>query len=945
MLNANEEKAWLMAEAGALQGRQFPVDAAGLKIGRVPEKNQLVLDDSEVSRFHASIELSSTGEFRLQDSSANGTFVNGQRINNAVLRSGDRIRFGLNQANTFIFHAPEAAEADGQPEHRGTVLAQAVAARRKQTVLAPAEEISASISRFQLILDKYAVQDVPLQNGHLLLGRKAGQGRFAIEHSSISETHAEAALGADGRVTLKDRESLNGTFVNGERITAKVLEEGDLVQLGACESHLLLFRDSRPRAQKLSEIELNQPVIRLGRNSANTIHLEHPTVSAFHAEIHRQNGNFELIDLDSSNGTFVNGVRIKHKVLQQRDRISLGAMHFVFNGQQFERQADGTRMRLVARELRAEARDFQTGKTVRLLDDISLVLDPCEFVGLLGPSGAGKSTLMDALNGFRPAGQGKVLLNDRSLYEYLAVLRSLIGYLPQDDILHRSLTVRECLYYSAKLRLPDDYTDAEIGGRVKEVLQNLDLSERAENQIDQLSGGQRKRVSLGIELLGKPSLLFVDEPTAGQDPRTEAKLMELFRGIANKGSTVVINTHLLGSFSLLDKVAVLVRGKLAFFGPSQEMLPYFKAQRPQEVFDRLHENSPEHWSSTYRQSSLYRQYIGDPLAEETSVGTRQLAAPTQEKSAKHSAMRQFLTLLSRQVTLKLKDTGNVAALLVPPALVALLMGFMKQGPNEPKSLFMMVLVALWFGCSACVREIVDERAIYKRERQRDLKITSYLGSKLAYLAGVTGLQTGLFVGVMTIMSAQENHFLAAWGITWLLGFQGGLIGLLVSAIASSAEKALYAFPLTMIPQLLLAGLLIPVATLQPFYPKVDNNHVQIADLPNELRQQGMSKAFRYGLSPFMAARWGLESLSDIYIHDNQNYSYALLNSVFITFHPDDPARMRRSLEQSIASGSDQSTITPPATPQYLAVLGGFTVVMCAGITLALLRKEKTAHAG
>jgi ABC transport system ATP-binding/permease protein len=945
MLNANNEKAWLVAEAGTLKGKQFPVDAAGCKIGRVPDKNQIVLDDSEISRFHATIEVSPGGEFRLQDSSANGTYVNGQRIKSAVLHSGDRIRFGPNPANTFTFQAPESAQTDGQFERKGTVLAQAVAARRKQTVLAPAEELPVLDSRFQLILDKYAVQDVPFQNGHLLLGRKPGPGRFAIDHSSISETHAEAALGADGRVILKDRESRNGTFVNGERITTKALEEGDLVQLGACESHLLLFRDSRPRAQKLSEIELNQPVIKLGRNPTNTIHLEHPTVSAFHAEIHKQNGNFELVDLDSSNGTFVNGVRIKQKVLQQRDRISLGAMHFVFNGQQFEQQADGTRVRLVAQQLRTEVRDFQTGKTVRLLDDISLVLDPCEFVGLLGPSGAGKSTLMDALNGFRPAGQGKVLLNDRSLYEYLAVLRSLIGYLPQDDILHRSLTVRECLYYSARLRLPDDYSDTEIRTRVKEVMQSLDLAERAENQIDQLSGGQRKRVSLGIELLGKPSLLFVDEPTAGQDPRTEAKLMELFRGIANKGATVVINTHLLGSFSLLDKVAVLVRGKLAFFGPSQEMLPYFKAQRPQEVFDRLHEQPPEQWASAFRQSTLYKQYIADPVAEETSVGPKQTGAPSPEKSAKHSGVRQFLTLLSRQVTLKLKDSGNVAALLVPPALIALLMGFMKQGPNEPKSLFMMVLVALWFGCSACVREIVDETAIYKRERQRDLKIASYLGSKLAYLAGVTGLQTGLFVGVMTIMGTQDNHFLAAWGITWLLGFQGGLIGLLISAIASSAEKALYAFPLTMIPQLLLAGLLIPVATLHPFYPRIVNDRPQIVDVPTELRQQGMSNAFRYGLSPLMVGRWGLESLADVYIHDNEKYSYALLNSVFITFHPDDPARMRSSLEQAVTTGSDDLAPSSPATPQYLSVLGAFTLVMCAGVTLALVRKEKISHAG
>ena len=196
---------------------------------------------------------------------------------------------------------------------------------------------------------------------------------------------------------------------------------------------------------------------------------------------------------------------------------------------------------------------------------------------------------MDALNGSRPAGQGSVRLNSADLYSEFGSLRALIGYVPQEDILHRQLTVKECLYYSARLRLPDDFGETEIRNRVTEIIKVLDLTERADLSIAQLSGGQRKRVSLGIELLSKPALLFLDEPTAGQDPRAEMAMMQLFRQIANRGSTVIINTHLLGSFSLLDKVAVLVRGKLAYFGESQEMMSYFRASRPHEIFDKLRE--------------------------------------------------------------------------------------------------------------------------------------------------------------------------------------------------------------------------------------------------------------------------------------------------------------------------------------------------------------------
>src|SRR5215472_17825384 len=360
-----QDKAWLVGEAGMIKGKRFAISGSVFKIGRIPGQNQVVLDDSEVSRFHASILISPAGEFRLQDSSANGTYVNGHRVENVLLQPGDHIRFGLNQANTFIFEAPAVEQAAAVAGIRGTVLAPAVAARRQQTVVAPAEELPAKSCRFQLILDKYAVQDIPLDGGRLLLGRTAGKGRFAIDHSSVSETHAEVVTAGDGHTTLTDLKSLNGTFVNGEHIGSKVLEEGDLVQLGACESYLLLFRDSRPRAQKLSEIELNQPVIKLGRNPSNTIRLEHPTVSAFHAEIHKSNGTFELIDLDSSNGTFVNGARITRKVLQTRDHISVGAMQFVFNGQQFEQAADGTRIRLIAQQLRAEVSDSQRIRHLR----------------------------------------------------------------------------------------------------------------------------------------------------------------------------------------------------------------------------------------------------------------------------------------------------------------------------------------------------------------------------------------------------------------------------------------------------------------------------------------------------------------------------------------------------------------------------------------------------
>jgi ABC-type multidrug transport system ATPase subunit/pSer/pThr/pTyr-binding forkhead associated (FHA) protein len=947
----------LVGLAGAFFNQCFVISEAGLQVGRTPAPNQLTISAPEISRLHARIVLEAGGVVKLTDSSVNGTFVNGQRITEAVLQIGDRVRFGPHAEHTFGFYA---AKAEPEPmaaalgaaagiEHNfpveRTFVSPTPATRPSATVMMTAEqEEGAPRCRLQLIIDQYSARDIPIEGQRLELGRGQGRGKVSIEHASVSSQHAELVVLA-GKTVLRDLGSTNGTFVNGEKTSEKVLQEGDLIQLGSCDSHLFLYRESIRRAIVLRDIELNAPVVSIGRDPGNSIHLNHPTVSARHAEVHKHNGTFELIDLSSTNGTFVNGQRITRKVLQPHDRISLGAVQFLFDGIQMEQQSDGSRVRLTARDLRVDVKDLKTGAPLRLLDDVSLVVEPREFVGFLGPSGAGKSTLMDVLNGSRMAQHGKVQLNSADLYAELDSLRALFGYLPQEDILHRQLTVRECLYYAARLRLPDDFGEKDTRNRVQEVIQMLDLAERADISISQLSGGQRKRVSLGIELLSKPALLFVDEPTAGQDPRTEMKMMQLFREIASRGSTVIINTHLLGSFSLLDKVAVLVRGKLAYYGGSQEMLPYFNARRPHEIYDRLQEQKPEQWAAQYRQSDQFRECIGDALAGDSSTASHPTPTETR-KPRPRSRWRQFLTLVSRQIAIKTKEKSMLAYMVLPPVVIAALLAAMKRAVNEPKVLFAAIVVALWMGCSSSVREIVDEAPIYKRERQRDLSLISYLGSKLVYVAGAAALQAAVFIGLLAAFQVLENHLLEVAFLTWIMTIQGGLIGLLISSVFSTAEKALYAFPLTMIPQLLLAGLLIPVVTLKPFIPVLlPNNRLEIQQLPAVLAPAGMGPVLRYGLSPLVVSRWGLEAISDLYIHDNKEYSFPILNYVSITLHPNDASQMRAQLEKIQVGGSAAAAEwneTPNAFLGYLGILAGFAVVLIGATALALKGKESRA---
>jgi ABC-type multidrug transport system ATPase subunit/pSer/pThr/pTyr-binding forkhead associated (FHA) protein len=941
---------WLVGLSGPQAGMRFsiPTDNS-LQVGRVPGQNNLVIADPEISRHHAKLVISD-GDVKLTDTSANGTFVNDRRVSEAVLQSGDRIRFGLSSGNSFVLQASRltaataAVRAGAIRAVSNTVVAPAAAARSANTLIMSQHKEQVPTRRLQLILNQYTVRDISLNTPHVEFGRDGAPGRILVDHTSISSLHAEITLTRLSAV-LRDLCSKNGTFVNGERIEERVLQEGDLIQLGACDSHLFLYRESDRRPIVLRDIELDRPLVTIGRAAGNDIRLEHPTVSNRHAQIRRLPDGFELIDLGSTNGTFVNGQRIGRQVLRPSNRISLGAAQFVFDGQAIEQQSDGSRIRISCRSLCVEAVDFNTGMPIRLLDDISLAIEPCEFVGLLGPSGAGKSTLMDAMNGSRPAQQGQVLLNSADLYNEFASLRSAIGYVPQEDILHRQLTVNECLYYAARLRLPDDFEETDIWERVHETMRVLDLTERADLPIAQLSGGQRKRVSLGVELLSKPALLFVDEPTAGQDPRTEMKMMQLFREIANRGSTVVINTHLLGSFCLLDKVAVLICGKLAYFGPSQDMLPYFAVHEPHEIFEKLQERQPEVWAAQYQQSDLNKEFVSDVPVRDDSVKRRSISTKLANPS-KRSSWRQLMTLLSRQFALKFKEKSTFAALLLPPMAIAVLMALLKQGPNEPKILLMMVVVALWFGCSGSVREIVDELPMYKRERQRDLKLLSYIGSKLVYVTSVAALQAMALIMVLTLMSAIKGHLPEAYLLTWVMTIEGALIGLVISAVCSTPEKALYAFPLTMIPQLLLAGLLIPTAAITPFYP-VQSTGGQIVEIRELSTTPGMIKTLAYGVSPLMVSRWGLEGLSDLYVHDHEQgtalrkaYGYQLLSTVAITLHQDDSADARAELEGTVAGGAATIPAQRYSTfGEYVGILGVFALVFITAIAGALKRKE------
>jgi ABC-type multidrug transport system ATPase subunit/pSer/pThr/pTyr-binding forkhead associated (FHA) protein len=1012
----------LVATSGLLSGRTFHITSKGLIVGRDQTKCQIVLADDQISRQHAWVGLNEAGQAVLRDrDSANGSFVNQARVQEAVLKPNDEVSFGPGGKHKFrvelfvqapVAAAPRKAGSQTEDGHIHTsLISQADIAAAQQADRAGGGTVAIKLTdimarpHVELIVDKFAVKSEDIPDEGLVVGRDSSRCKMVMEHASVSAVHAEFSL-KEGRVELTDK-SANGTFVNGIRIKSAELHDGDYITFGRYSGKSLIFRSGLEPELKMENIDLTRDHLVIGRDPSCDVVIAHPVVSKRHAEIIKQNGKSLIVDLGSVNGTFVNGIRVKRHELQELDRVVIGPSELHFHGGALTHAPDRRVVRLDSVHLNFQVTDRTTGQPKLLLDDLSLVVKPKELIGLLGPSGAGKTTLMNALNGFVKPTSGKVLYNGADLYQNLDAMKSTIGFVPQEDIMHRQLSVRRCLYYAAKLRLSDDISDDEINRRVEEMLETLKLDQqRWDNPVATLSGGQRKRVSLGIELLPKPGVLFLDEPTAGLDPRTETLMMMLFRQLANQGSTIIITTHLLGSFGVLDKVVVLVQGRLAYYGPGTKFLEYFKAETPPDVYDDLTDNNTIPYAldlkKRFQSSPMYQNLVVEPQRSIPAEQTMASGAPDQtQPQEKRFSLRQFTTLLQRTWELKFSDRAQTLLLFGQAPLVALLVALMASGPNQVQTIFMAMFSSLWFGCSNSVREIVDEQTIYRRERQTGLKIPSYILSKLAVLSFVALVQCFsvvlicLFVNHALSLTLPEAG--AAILIMFLVAVNGSLIGLMISSLVATPEKALTIFPLILIPELLLCGLFLPVRPIQTIIPitveqllegkmfaqpeakakvqrmeqdaaaedaakaKVEQGRFghlvvgAIAPSPQTMAifhkytpapVAGMATPIRW-FSTLAISRWGLEALSDLCVHgahSTQDYAYKIVNTVTISLHPDDVTDLEQGLEEPAAAFATTEGFPLPShfwrdKGPYLAIMTGYALLMLVGILIVMKRKD------
>ncbi len=250
----------------------------------------------------------------------------------------------------------------------------------------------------------------------------------------------------------------------------------------------------------------------------------------------------------------------------------------------------------------------------KILDNVSLSFNSGELVGVLGPSGSGKSTLINAICGFRKADSGNVIINSLDLYKNLEQFRSSIGYVPQDDIIHKELSVYKTLKYAALLRLSPDTAKDVIEDKINTILNMLELTERTNLRVKKLSGGQRKRVSIGVELLTSPRIMLLDEPTSGLDPALEVKLMSVLKNLVKENRLIFVSTHIMKSLDLLDLLIVIIKGKIAFIGKPEEVCEYFEVDEISDIFHKLTKKTPEQWQIQFLKSSLFSFYVTSRLA-------------------------------------------------------------------------------------------------------------------------------------------------------------------------------------------------------------------------------------------------------------------------------------------------------------------------------------------
>ncbi|MEV0096403.1 FHA domain-containing protein [Streptomyces sp. NPDC050738] len=750
-----------------LNGRTWTLDSSrSYTLGRDPQ-GDLAVNDARVSWRHATISWGGRSWVIEDHGSTNGTFVQGQRVHQMEIGPGSAVHLGNATDGPRLNLSGGAAAVAPVQSHQPTAHAQQQGA--------PGWAAS----------QQQAQQQAPA---------RAEERPNWQQQAHVPQQQGGAGPGAGG-------------FPGGVAGAPPV------------------YGDRSPTT--FHQLALGR-VMRIGRALENELVVSDLQVSRHHAEfVATPDGRYELHDLGSHNGTYINGQPMQKSgtaLIGPNDIVGVGHSTFRLVGDRLEQFDDTGEVSFSARHLTVTV---DGGKDI--LKDVSFGVPEKSLIAVIGPSGSGKSTLLKALTGYRPANQGDVLYDNRNLYKQFAELRQRIGLVPQDDILHKELTVRKALKYAAKLRFPADTTDAERSQRIDEVLRELKLDIHKEKKITSLSGGQRKRVSVALELLTKPSLIFLDEPTSGLDPGMDRDVMQLLRGLADDGRTVLVVTHSVAELAICDKLLVMAPGgAVAYFGPPEEALNFFGYGTWADVFSAFENYRDYDWAGRWKGSQHYQMYAAD--IDAVAAQPVHMPPPQAMKPPKPQGWAsQLITLIRRYVSVIASDRGFLLLSVLLPAVLgsvgALIpadygLGF---GPKSTQLsngdgatvLLIMAVGACFSGAANSVRELIKERVIYERERATGLSRSAYLMSKVIVLGLITMVQGAIIGGIgFGFKKPPAEGVLLSSSVRleltlpiMALGFTSMMIGLIISALVKTAEKTMPLLVMFAIIQVVFTGCL------------------------------------------------------------------------------------------------------------------------------------------
>ena len=633
---------------------------------------------------------------------------------------------------------------------------------------------------------------------------------IVLKSHIVSKLHG-SIIKQNGVWTIEDHNSTNGLIYNDKFISNRELVDGDIIRIDdnvqtIAEGVLMLFSTNSDECWKMLSLQ-SRSSVSIGRETDCDVCLSHISVSKHHATMTLEGNKWKIVDSNSTNGLLVNGVSVSgSNILGEKAVITITNSKLIFTSKALYYCTFNRGVSVEAQQIVIERKAGR--KKYITCNHVSLEVKPGELIAIIGGSGAGKSTVLNAMSGYLTPTLGNVYLNGIDLYSNFDALKKIIGYVPQQDIVYDDLSLYDMLEYTSRLRLPSDTSDEERERAIEKAIAMVELSEKKGALIKALSGGQRKRASIAVELLSDPNLIFLDEPSSGLDPGTERNLMHSLREMANSGKTIILVTHSTLQLRLCDKIVFMGKGgNLCYFGSYDDALDFFEVSDIVDVYNMITENAP-FWREKYN----------------VKVSDNSNRKPDEHIAKKQTGSRtgQLWVLSQRYFKLVLNDRQRFLLLMLQAPLLAVLIAVVADG-NQNKLytvtqslLFALSCVAFWIGMLNSIQEICKERTILKREYMAGLSLSSYLFSKILILGLMCLVQSILVIGVYSLLvgipesGVMMSSFLEMLVSTFLTSLAAASMGLAVSSLFSNADRAMTVAPILLLPQILFSGLIFPL---------------------------------------------------------------------------------------------------------------------------------------